>query len=612
MSISLYTAYHKTAPLLASGSVRPIHVGAARAEAPLTGMIGDDTGANISDRNREYCELTALYWAWKNDTDATHIGLMHYRRVLDFSGQFGGQFGGSEAEVYPARFDIPEWLETTESWLTENAGKYDLIVPRVHKMGQSVAANYRDGHAPQDFDLARAIIARDHPDYLTSFDAMATGFDLRLGNMFVMPRALLDRYCTWLFDILGQLENADLDRSQYSPQQCRYLGFVAERLLGVFVHHLQASQPDLRIYQPAIINLSDALVSPYLADDSLNGPDHINIAFSADRAYLPHTSAMLHSMLSRADTTRQINLFFLHGGIEPEPLDMLAEVIAVHPNAHLHLINAGGAFDASYRSASRAPSNATYNRFLLFGLLPTLDRLLYLDGDMIFHGDVAQIYDTDMGDHQIAAVPDYIMTRTLSGPTPTIDPKVPDLATYHRDVLGLTDAQIGRYFNAGLLLLNFGAMDVVGTGGALMAKADSTQYLFRDQDILNCHFKNSYLPLDGRYNVFNTEIAGYGRVPHKNFAAAMAARRDPVVTHYAAGDYKPWQPVAVPRAQYYWQALIQTPFYTEVLSQQTGPMARRAKRAARIQTIGKAVATRVPVLRPALLWVYRHARRMLP
>ena len=104
MSISLYTAYHKTAPLLASASVRPIHVGAARAKAPLAGMIGDDTGQNISDQNREYCELTALYWAWKNDTEATHIGLMHYRRVLDFA----GQFGGTEAEVYPARFDIPD------------------------------------------------------------------------------------------------------------------------------------------------------------------------------------------------------------------------------------------------------------------------------------------------------------------------------------------------------------------------------------------------------------------------------------------------------------------------------------------------------------------------
>jgi lipopolysaccharide biosynthesis glycosyltransferase len=607
VNISLYTAYHKEAPLLDSASVRPIHVGAVGAAAPLRGMIGDDTGENISDQNREYCELTALYWAWKNDTDSTHIGLMHYRRVLDFT----GQVKEAKAEVYPTRFDIPEWLDAAEGWLEQNIEEFDLIVPRLHKMGRSVAENYRKGHAPDDFNLTREIIARDHSAYLSSFDTMAAGFELRMGNMFVMPRALFDQYCTWLFDILSQLETADLDRSHYSPQQCRYLGFIAERLLGVFVLHLQSTNPDLRIAEPAIVNLSNALVTPYLADDSLNGPDHINIAFSADRAYLPHTSAMLHSMLSRADQTRQINLFFLHGGIKGAGLNMLAEVMQAHPNTHLHLINAGAAFDGSYRSASRAPSNATYNRFLLFGLLPALDRLLYLDGDMIFHGDVAQIYDTDMGEHQIAAVPDYIMTRTLSGPTPTIDPNVPDLGEYQRDVLGLNDAQIGRYFNAGLLLFNFSAMDVVATGEALLAQANNTKYLFRDQDILNSYFKDSYLPLDGRYNVFNTETIGYGRVPHANFEAAMEARLDPVVTHYAAGGYKPWHPRAVPRGQYYWQALIHTPFYAEVLSKQTAPAARRQEQQSSARKMGKAVATRVPVLRPVLLWVYHRLRKVL-
>ena len=608
MSISLYTAYHKPAPLMASASVRPIHVGAAGASAPLRDMIGDDSGDNISIRNRAYCELTALYWAWKNDTTSTHIGLMHYRRVLDFC----GDVGGAEAESYPPRFDIPDWLTRSEDWLAANLQNYDLIVPRPHRMGQSVAANYATGHAIQDFDEARAIIARDHADYLPSFDAMAAGYDLRLGNMFVMGRALFDRYCAWLFDILGQLEDADLNRADYSPQQCRYLGFVAERLLGVFVHQLQRSQPDLRVYEPAIINLSEALVTPYLNDDSLNGPAHINIAFSADQSYLAHTGAMLQSMLARADTSRQINLFFLHGGIDPDQLEMLGEVIATHPDTHLHLINAGGAFDGAYRSASRAPSNATYNRFLLFQLLPSLDRLLYVDGDMIFHGDVAQIFDADLGGHQIGAVPDYIMTRTLSGPTPTIDPNVPDLATYHRDVLGLTDDQIARYFNAGLMLLNFGAMDVAATGAALMKAAQNGQFLFRDQDILNMHFKDSYQPLDPRFNVFNTEAEAYARVPDAGHAAAMAARRDPVVTHYAAGDYKPWLPVAVPRAQYYWGALIQTPFCAQVLADQTGPTARRMRRSVALKDRGRAIAARVPMLRPALLWIHRRLSRWLP
>ena len=64
--------------------IEPIQVGAALATEHFPGMIGDDTGDNISELNRSFCELTAQYWAWKN-CDADYYGFMHYRRYFLFT-----------------------------------------------------------------------------------------------------------------------------------------------------------------------------------------------------------------------------------------------------------------------------------------------------------------------------------------------------------------------------------------------------------------------------------------------------------------------------------------------------------------------------------------------
>ncbi len=600
MNVKIYAAYHRLAPLLSSPSVVPLHVGRSNAAAPLNGMNGDNSGTHISDRNPTFCELTALYWAWKNDQTSDLIGLMHYRRLLDLT----GQMPGGAVERTPERLNIPEWLADAESWIAREAADWDIIVPRLHEMGRTVEANYAAGHHAEDYDLVREIITRDHPEYLPSFEAVSAAHKVRLGNMMLMTRPVLDRYCTWLFDILFKVEATDIARRRYSPHQARYIGFLAERLLTVFVHHEMARNPSLRLREVSILNLAETLVTPHLASEQMDDPHAVNVACSADRAYLPHAAAMLQSLCAHADPARSINVFFLHSGLTPRDIGMLEEVTAGHARLTLYPIDTRGAFDGSYRSASRAPSNATYNRFLLLDLLPGLDRLIYLDVDVILRADICKLFDTDVGDAAIAAVPDWIMTRTLTGPVKTIDPGVPDLGIYHREVLELSDDQIARYFNAGVLLFNFAAFeDVAAESAALMREAFEGRYLFRDQDILNRHFRDRLHVLDGRWNVFNSPSAAYARVPSPNHARAMAARRDPWIIHYADRDNKPWFLNAVPLSSHYWQALIQTPFYGEVVGQaaRTGSLTHRTSPIVRT---GRALAERMPILKGPLLRIY--------
>ena len=608
MQVSIYSAYHRLSPRVSSKSIKPIHVGAELAGAPLTGMLADNTGDHISEKNGSFCELTALYWAWKNDQDSDFIGLMHYRRLLDVA----GEIDGGPAEAYVGAVDIESWTARAEAWMKAELDNWDIVLPRLHKMGVSVENNYLAGHHQEDFDKMRDVIAADHPAYLDAFNTAAKSMDIRLGNIALMRREVFGRYCTWLFDILLKVDAADFDRRNYSPYQSRYIGFLAERLMTTFILHERKTNPTTRIRETAIVNLSKAVVTPYLTQQDKPAEDVMNIAIAADRNYLPHASAMLSSLLAHADSKRPIALYFLHSGIEADDIEIFDGWLKSHrTNIQLHAIDTGNYFDDSYRSSSRAPSNATYNRFLLFNLLPGLDRLLYLDVDIILKTDISRLYDADIGDAKIGAVPDWISTRTLTGPTPTFDPDVPDLSTYQRERLELSDQQIERYFNAGVLLFNFKAMgDLNAQGRHLLHEAQNGRYVFRDQDILNKAFKDDLYVLDGRWNVFNSVDAAYSKVPTSNHAKAMEARRDPWIIHYADRDYKPWNGVAVPQSGLYWQALINTPYYGEVIASLQAARRRKLFDKTRMVEVGKALGQKYPALNRPLLITYNTIRKI--
>ena len=79
MNIKILVATHKPYWMPDDDVYLPIHVG--KAGQKDIGFIGDDTGENISYKNANYCELTGMYWAWKN-LQADYIGLCHYRRYF--------------------------------------------------------------------------------------------------------------------------------------------------------------------------------------------------------------------------------------------------------------------------------------------------------------------------------------------------------------------------------------------------------------------------------------------------------------------------------------------------------------------------------------------------
>ena len=215
MKTTLITATHKPYFIPADSIYFPVQAGAALHEK--LEYTGDDSGENISAKNKNYCELTCLFWAWKN-LDSDYIGLVHYRR------HFAGKFSFDKKERILTGTQLASLLEKSPLILPENRNYFI----------ESNYSQYVHAHHEEDLVVTKAIIAEKYPEYLPAFETvMKRTYGSRF-NMFIMRRDLLNDYCTWLFDILFEVEKR-LDISNYSNYDARVFGFISERLLDVWV-----------------------------------------------------------------------------------------------------------------------------------------------------------------------------------------------------------------------------------------------------------------------------------------------------------------------------------------------------------------------------------------
>ena len=213
--IKVIVATHKPYWMPSDELYVPVRVGAEGKED--LGFTPDNTGDNISFKNANYCELTGLYWAWKN-LDCEYLGLAHYRR------HFTVLRGTSD------RRDILT-LEQARG-LFQNV---DALLPKKRNYWiESNYSQYAHAHHAIDLDETRRIIEEKYQDYLEIYDSSMKKTTGHRFNMFIMKKELADAYCAWLFDILFELEKR-LDISDYSANDKRVFGFVSERLLDVWL-----------------------------------------------------------------------------------------------------------------------------------------------------------------------------------------------------------------------------------------------------------------------------------------------------------------------------------------------------------------------------------------
>lgn len=216
-TVRIIVATHKAYNMPDDSIYLPLLVGASQNKADWNGAR-DNEGDNISSKNPNYCELTGMYWAWKN-VSADYIGLVHYRRHFA-----NNKWWKKKSERIITGPELIPYLQDT-----------DILLPKKrHYWIETNYSQYAHAHHQEDLDLTRQVIQNRAPHYIEAFDRTMKKTSGHRFNMMIMKKDKFDQYCEWMFGILFDLESI-LDFSSYSTNDRRVFGFVGERLLDVWL-----------------------------------------------------------------------------------------------------------------------------------------------------------------------------------------------------------------------------------------------------------------------------------------------------------------------------------------------------------------------------------------
>ena len=229
-TIEVYVATHKKIDFEFPDYCKKIQVNAERSGQWEGYLHDNDNQDNISFKNPNYCELTALYSMWKN-CRADIQGLFHYRRIISkvdhMKNKYEWQLLIDEHEVKDMA--IPEDIIKSE---LEN---FDIILTFPEPYSSvNVLEAFRYHCYWKDLEKLYRIFAVDYPEYNRAFlDVLNANYFSRC-NMFIARREFVNDYCSWLFEILGKFES-QISLDGYDWDHTRIYGYVAEFLLNVYV-----------------------------------------------------------------------------------------------------------------------------------------------------------------------------------------------------------------------------------------------------------------------------------------------------------------------------------------------------------------------------------------
>lgn len=555
----------------------------------------DNEGENISAKNKSYCELTTQYWAWKN-VDADYYGFCHYRRFFSFNKNEIKEVSWGAIEYDYLDDAAMEELHFNEKEMQRDIENYDFIIAKGITASTMRADNIYDHYKKaaelhiEDLDLFISIIEEKYP-YLTPYaKKLIYGKIFYPCNMFIMRKELFHEYSTILFAVLDEFENR-ADMSNYSREAYRTPGHLGERMLGIFYLYICAQgKYKTAERQMALIHHADA-------DADIEDPKTENVVpvvLAANEKYVPILYTCCQSIVEHSTDQHQYELYIFHTDIALDSQKLFKEYLE-RENVHFTFVDVGKQVHGYVLQAKQHITTETFYRFLILDILKSYSKVVYLDADLIVCRDIAELYQTKMGDNLIAATLDADFAGQCNM-------KTGDMRDYCRETLKIEDPF--TYFQAGVLVFNLEEMRKVTSVKNLLEMSDTGIYRFSDQDILNIVCKGRVTYLDMAWNlIFDCDHFRWHSVikyaPYRFLDAYEQARKDPYIVHFA-GFLKPWMRPSEDFGYTFWQVARRTPYYEQILQnmENTGKKQEDSSASYEVKHLKRTRALLIRVLRP--------------
>ena len=262
----------------------------------------------------------------------------------------------------------------------------------------------------------------------------------------------------------------------------------------------------------------------------------VPVFFGCDQRFTPYLMAALASLIDNTSARRKYEIHVLHTDIKEETQKAICGL--GRPNVKIEFDDVSPIID---RISSSLPirdyySPSTYFRFVIASHFPQYEKALYIDADTAIVDDVAKLYDNNIGNSYVGAVPEAVMAN------------IKDCGDYSEKVLGIAR---NKYFNAGMLVINckqWRKHDVLGQFLVLIGYYNFV--VAQDQDYLNVICKNKVHYLPRRWNMETIKTWNIGPT-------------HPGIVHYAFAA-KPWQDINCLYGHYFWKYASTLPVYPEI------------------------------------------------